>query len=93
VHGRFLVHKVALGQVLSREIRFSIVSIVPSMLLTLSIIYTLLLPKGQKGNVWESSQKQYSFGTWGALDRRELTAFFKINFSPQNTSATVDVLT
>jgi len=65
------------GQVLSREIRFSIVSIVPPILLTLSIIYTLLLPKWQKGDFWEPSQKQYSYGTWGALDRRELTVFFK----------------
>jgi hypothetical protein len=67
--------KVALGQVFSREIGFSIVSIVPQIVLTLSFIYTLLLPEGQKDDAWEPSQKQYSFGTWGALNRRELTFF------------------
>ena len=48
-----------------REIQISIFSIVPPMFLALSLIYTLLLTEGQKGDAWEPFPKQYSFGAWG----------------------------
>jgi hypothetical protein len=64
LHVRLLVDKEHRDRIFSREIRFSIVSIVPPMLLTLSFIYKLLLTEGKKGAAWEPSQKQIFFGTW-----------------------------
>jgi hypothetical protein len=36
----------------------------------LIFMYTLLLPEGQTGEVWETSKKQCSFGNRGALDKK-----------------------
>jgi hypothetical protein len=55
-HVRFVVEKVAVGQVLISVIRFYPDST------TLIIIYTLRFLEGQMGEAWGTSKKQFSFG-------------------------------
>lgn len=77
VYVRFLVDQMKLGQVsfsFLRKFLFSIVSIVPPMLFTLSFIYTLLLPEEQKEDAWEPSHKQCSSK---AVASKALTLFFR----------------
>jgi hypothetical protein len=75
VHVRFVVHIEALGQGFLRELRVSLVNIIPPMLTF--FIYTLLLPEGQTGEGWcEPSEKQCSFGNRTALGRKELSLVF-----------------
>jgi hypothetical protein len=73
VHVRFVVDKVALGQVFFRVLRFfPCVSFHQCSILT---IYTLLL-LGQTGEAWKASKKQCSFGNRGPLDRKEVSLLF-----------------
>ena len=57
VHMRFVVDKVALGQVLHTVLRFSPVSVVQQCPIHV-FIYELLLSKGKTGLAWEPSKKQ-----------------------------------
>jgi hypothetical protein len=59
VHVRFLVDKVALGQISLQVLRFSPVSFHQCFILI--GIYMLLLPEGQMGQAWEPSKKQCFF--------------------------------
>ena len=68
--------KVALEQVFLRVLRFSPVSIIPPMLHTrLRLGVHVALTKGQTGNAWEPSKKQYPIGNREALDRKAFSLF------------------
>jgi hypothetical protein len=61
-HVRFVVNKVALGQVFLRVATsvFPPVSVIPPMLYT--HLHLHVLPEGQTGEVWLPSKKLCSFG-------------------------------
>ena len=68
--------KAALGQDLPRTKRRSSVDIIQLMAIFI-FMYTLLLPKGQMGEVWELSKNQFSFGNLGALSIYKHVQFSK----------------
>jgi hypothetical protein len=68
-HVRFIVDKVALGQVLRRVLLFSPVSIIPPTLHT--HLHLHIAPtRRTKGVAWEPSKTQWYFGNRGELDRK-----------------------
>ena len=63
---RFMVGRVALGQVSRRVIRFFLSSLRECAVLI--FMYELLVPEGQTDEAWEPSRKYCCFGNQGALD-------------------------
>jgi len=76
VHLRFLLYKVALGQVFLAVLR-SPLSVSSHQCCTLIFRYMSLLPEGHIGEVWEPSKKQYSFGSHWTLKRKVLPRCFR----------------
>jgi hypothetical protein len=71
---RFVVAKVALGQIFLRIIRYFL-SISFHVCSILIIIYIFLLPERKTGEPWETSKKQRYFGKRGKLNRKVLSFF------------------
>jgi hypothetical protein len=68
VHVRYVVDRMALGQVFLPVLQFF-----PCKYLTTCA--PLLLPAGRRSEAWEPSKKQFSFGNPGTLDRKVLSVF------------------
>jgi hypothetical protein len=68
----FAVGKVALGQVSVPVLWFSLVSIIPPMLI-LNFIVILLLSEGQAGEDWERSNKTLLSWIWGSIGYKKNT--------------------
>jgi len=69
VHVRFVVDEVALGQYFYGYFRFPL-SVTFYQFSVLILIHMILLPDGQTGEAWKTSNKQCCFGNRREFDRK-----------------------
>ena len=74
VNVKFMVNKVAVGQVLSELFGLSL-SVTFHQCSIIIFNYMFLLPEKQRAEAWEPSEKQCSLGNRGALDRKVISHF------------------